>query len=143
MSEISISEGISLGDEIFISRLLRQLSPYATAVSFLRLEEVAADCALLLARNSKKEIVGMATLTIVKKLTGTFGTVEDVVVDKDYRGNGIGRRLVDNLIVRAKNMYFLSYVELTSHPSRSMANSLCRSMGFEERETNVYRRSFE
>ena len=48
---------------------------------------------------SKENIViGVATLHIIKKLTRILGLIEDVAVNKNYRGLGIGKKLVKELI---------------------------------------------
>lgn len=43
-------------------------------------------------------ITGVASLYIIKKLTRTLGLIEDVAVNKNYRGKGIGKKLVEKLI---------------------------------------------
>ena len=43
-------------------------------------------------------ITGVASLHIIKKLTRTLGLIEDVAVNENYRGKGIGKKLVDKLI---------------------------------------------
>lgn len=43
-------------------------------------------------------VIGVATLHIIKKLTRILGLIEDVAVDKNYRGQGIGKKLVKELI---------------------------------------------
>ena len=48
--------------------------------------------------SEEKIIVGVATLHIIKKLTRILGLIEDVAVNKDYRGLGIGKKLVKELI---------------------------------------------
>ena len=48
---------------------------------------------------SKENIViGVATLHIIKKLTRILGLIEDVAVNENYRGLGIGKKLVKELI---------------------------------------------
>ena len=43
-------------------------------------------------------ITGVASLHIIKKLTRTLGFIEDVAVNENYRGKGIGKKLVEKLI---------------------------------------------
>ncbi len=45
----------------------------------------------------------------------------------------------DEALARLVPQLSASAVDLTSRPSREAANALCRSLGFVERETNVYR----
>lgn len=53
-----------------------------------------------------KNIVGSVTVLIENKLIHNFGKVahiEDVVVDKDIRGYGLGKKIIDKAIQYAKN----------------------------------------
>jgi len=43
-------------------------------------------------------ITAVATLHIIKKLTRILGLIEDVAVNENYRGLGIGKKLVKELI---------------------------------------------
>lgn len=43
-------------------------------------------------------VTGVASLHIIKKLTRTLGLIEDVAVNENYRGKGIGKKLVEKLI---------------------------------------------
>ena len=49
-------------------------------------------------------IVGVASLHIIEKLTRKMGLIEDVAVDSNHRGKGIGIKLIQNLTSEAKNM---------------------------------------
>jgi ribosomal protein S18 acetylase RimI-like enzyme len=64
--------------------------------------------------------------------------VEDVIVDEASTNQGIGRLLLDAMVVRARERGCKT-LELTSRPSREAANHLYRSAGFEVRDTNVFR----
>jgi ribosomal protein S18 acetylase RimI-like enzyme len=80
----------------------------------------------------------MLTLALFAIPTGVRAWIEDVVVDEDVRGGGVGALLVR----RALDLAFESgarTVDLTSRPSREAANRLYQRLGFELRETNVYR----
>ena len=84
----------------------------------------------------------MLTLAVFRIPTGVRAWIEDVVVDEDSRGQGIGERLVQAAIERAKTAGAIT-VDLTSRPSREAANRLYRRCGFVQRETNIYRLSIE
>ena len=43
-------------------------------------------------------IIGVASIHVIYKLSRTLGLIEDVAVDKDHRGKGIGKNLVEKLI---------------------------------------------
>ena len=70
----------------------------------------------------------------------SFGVIHDVVVKNDprYRRKGIGRNMI-RLLLNQSMQDGLKFVELTSRPSREEANCLYVDMGFERKNTNVYR----
>jgi ribosomal protein S18 acetylase RimI-like enzyme len=80
----------------------------------------------------------MLTLITFRIPTGRRAWIEDVVVDADARGEGIGERLTEAAVDEARRRGART-IDLTSRPSREAANALYQKMGFERRETNVYR----
>ena len=48
------------------------------------------------------KIIGMSTLAVYRSPIGCKVWIEDVVVDKDYRGQGLGRTLIERTIKEAK-----------------------------------------
>jgi ribosomal protein S18 acetylase RimI-like enzyme len=87
-------------------------------------------------------IVGMAMLGVVARLEGKKGFIEDVVVEENFRGQGIGRKLMKMLIKKAKSLK-VKELELTSNPLRLAANHLYQDMGFKIRQTNCYEMDLE
>lgn len=85
-----------------------------------------------------ERIVGMLTLVTFRLPTGVRAWIEDVVVDGGSRGRGVGEALTQAAIEHA-SARGAQTVDLTSRPSREAANRLYRRIGFEPRETNVYR----
>jgi ribosomal protein S18 acetylase RimI-like enzyme len=84
-------------------------------------------------------VVGTATLSLVMTLwKGMVGHVDDVVVDAEARGGGVGRLLMERLHEEAVHLG-LTHLDLTSQPAREAANALYQSLGYEKRSTNVYR----
>jgi ribosomal protein S18 acetylase RimI-like enzyme len=83
-------------------------------------------------------IVGSLTLVIFHIPTGIRAWIEDVVVDVDARGKGVGEALNKFALAEAKRQGATT-VDLTSRPSREAANRLYQRLGFKARETNVYR----
>lgn len=83
-------------------------------------------------------VIGMLTLGKYHTPTGCKAWVEDVVVDNAYRGQGLGRLLVAEAIKQTRE-WDTHTLMLTSNPKRIAANALYRSLGFEPKETNVYR----
>ena len=85
-----------------------------------------------------ERIVGCATRCVFHSPTGRKASVEDVVVLSAYRGQGLGRMLVEHVIGEARRLAPIE-LQLTSKPSRVAANGLYQSLGFERKETNCYR----
>ncbi len=127
-----------------LNRLLFQLNPNAAELTVERLVEVAEFSRLLVACDyaghyaGSGRAVGMATLVPVVKLSRLEGRIEDVVVDEEYRGLGIGKCMMEFIIEKARTLG-LSRLALTSNPSRKAASALYQSLGFERYETNMYR----
>lgn len=84
------------------------------------------------------KIIGMAILRWHDLPGGRVATLEDVVVNAKYRGMGYGEALVKKIIELA-NENNIDFIDLTSNASREAANELYRKLGWEKRETNVYR----
>jgi ribosomal protein S18 acetylase RimI-like enzyme len=84
-------------------------------------------------------IVGTLTLAVFPLLTGMRAWIEDVVVEPEARGRGVASALVEEALRRAERLGCRT-VDLTSRPSRVEANRLYEKLGFERRETNVYRK---
>lgn len=99
-----------------------------------------ADSVLLIARDDLDDgrIVGSLTLAMFRIPTGYRAWIEDVVVDTAVRGRGIGDKLNRVALDLARDAGATT-VDLTSRPSREAANRLYKRIGFEQRETNVYR----
>ena len=84
-------------------------------------------------------VIGTATLSLLMTLwKGVVGHVDDVVVDAAARGEGVGRRLMEQLHQEAARRD-VTHLDLTSRPAREAANALYQSLGYEKRDTNVYR----
>lgn len=100
------------------------------------LSQVINDAFLFVAKDGER-IVGCATLCPFVSPTGRKASIEDVVVNTEYRGRGIGRKLVEAAIEKAKEFSPVT-IQLTSRPSRVAANRLYQSMGFTQKDTNFY-----
>ena len=123
--------------------LIPQLSSSATEPRKEDLDLVikSPGTTLLIARTGQT-LQGMLTLAIFRVPTGVRSIIEDVIVDDRHRGQGIASSLVREALARAKAAGART-VDLTSRPSREAANRLYLKLGFEKRQTNVYRFAFE
>lgn len=124
---------------VALGRLLPQVSKSAAPLSRDRIRTVlASPSTYIVTAAVDGDVVGMALLCVCTTLKGQFGLVEEVAVDDSARGKHIGVHLMVTLLEYASALG-LGFVELTSRSSREAANGLYRSLGFELRETNVYR----
>jgi ribosomal protein S18 acetylase RimI-like enzyme len=92
--------------------------------------------------DDSREIVGTLTLVTFRIPTGLRAWIEDVIVDSGAAGQRLGERLSLAALDKARELGCRT-VELTSRPSREAANHIYKKIGFEPRETNVYRFSLE
>ena len=130
--------------ESAFARLIPQLSQSSPPPSRPEVEELLAlpTITQFVARDDIGTIVGVATLVVFRIPTGLRAWIEDVVVDEAAGGQGIGTLLTEARLDKARTLGCKT-VDLPSRPSREAANALYRKVGFEQRETNVYRFSFE
>ncbi|MDR2038903.1 MAG: GNAT family N-acetyltransferase [Bacteroidales bacterium] len=121
-----------------LSRLMLQLSPDGKIPGRVNLERIVSrkGSYLFIARNP--DIIATLTLLVAESPLGAKAWIEDVIVDKEARGQQVGEKLLIHAIDFAKTLD-ISSINLTSMPERVAANKLYHKVGFEKRETNVYR----
>jgi ribosomal protein S18 acetylase RimI-like enzyme len=127
-----------------LAALVPQLSTSNPPPTRAEVETMLASDAItqLVARDDSGAIIGVATLAVFPIPTATRAWIEDVIVDESARGQGVGEALTRAMIDMAREIGCKT-VELTSRPSREAANRLYQRIGFEPRETNVYRFTLE
>ena len=141
-----LSKRSSLTDEdvVGINNLMKQLSSHAEEISGESVSKVIAGGHIAMAIDLDApcgvgfRIVGMATLLEKRQLMGFFGSIEDVVVDEAYRGQGIAKKLNQCLIRKAKKLG-MRHLDLTSNPKRVAANKLYDELGYGDRDTRTRR----
>ena len=123
-----------------MERLIPQLSSSSPPPGRSALQAIVDSdaCHLLLAIGSDGTVLGSMTLVVFPIPTGIRAWIEDVVVDGDARGMGVGEALNLRALDLAEELGAKT-VDLTSRPSREAANRLYQRIGFVPRETNVYR----
>jgi len=142
-TSVHVEEATAVTEELVeaFKRLIPQLSrsnPPPTAEELEAIINSEASMLLIAREGADGEILGSLTLAMFLIPTGRRAWIEDVVVDDAARGKGVGRLLNDVAIEKAKAAGAKT-VDLTSRPSREAANRLYQRIGFEQRETNVYR----
>lgn len=139
---IYVEECQTVDDELVeaMAALIPQLSSSSPTPTEAELQEIVSSDAshLLLARDGDGVIHGSMTLVVFRIPTGVRAWVEDVVVDSEARGQGVGDALNRRALELAEELGAKT-VDLTSRPSREAANRLYQRLGFVARETNVYR----
>lgn len=132
-------------DEVLkaFGRLLPQLSRSAQPLDVEALQTLVSwpGSRLLVARMGD-DIVGALTLVMFPIPTGWRAWIEDVVVDEAARGQGVGAALTQEA-VRLARAEGARTVDLTSRPSREAANRLYERLGFQLRDSKVYRLAAE
>ncbi|MFM7489278.1 MAG: GNAT family N-acetyltransferase [Actinomycetota bacterium] len=119
--------------------LIPQLSRSNPAPTRAELEAlVSSEASTLFVARVDGRIAGSLTLAMFPIPTGVRAWIEDVVVDEAARGHGVGEALNRAALDHARANGAIT-VDLTSRPSRAAANRLYKRMGFEQRDTNVYR----
>ncbi len=83
-------------------------------------------------------VAGIVTFHITLSLRGAYGTINDLVVDPIYRGHRLGRQLMEaaHEIGWDRNC---THINLTSRSHRETAHRLYLDMGYEVKETGVFR----
>ena len=125
-----------------INRLIAQLSTSSHTFTEAELNSlIASPQRHLYALEYDEKIIGMVTLCNYQCPTGRKAWIEDVVVDQNHRGKGYGKLMLRKAMEECQNRGNVTLM-LTSRPSRIVANQLYQSLGFEKRETNVYKMKF-
>jgi ribosomal protein S18 acetylase RimI-like enzyme len=123
-----------------LQRLVGELSSSAPKPHAADLEEIIESpvTRLIVARDQGDAVLGMLTLALFRIPTGLRAWIEDVVVDERARGEGVGEALTREAI-RIASESGARTIDLTSNSSREAANSMYRKLGFNRRDTTVYR----
>ena len=126
-----------------VTALLPQLSSSAPPLTREQLARIVADRATtFFVAEDEGRIVGSLTLVAFEIPTGRRAWIEDVVTDTAVRRKGVASALVDAALAHAAAIGART-VDLTSRPERGEANNLYLKLGFEQRTTNVYRRTLD
>lgn len=121
-------------------RLMPQLTDKIEYPTYEELKKVidSENVHLCFAYDDDNNVIGTVSVVFYRIPTGLKAWIEDVIVDNAARGKGVGVAMILHAIEIARNKGALK-VDLTSNPRRIAANNLYRKLGFEKRESNVYR----
>jgi len=125
----------SVNDAAALAALLQQLAPDEPRADAkllaLRLSELPVSRTVLVAERDGK-LLGTCTLNLIEHLAHNFARsaiLEDVVVDAEARGLGIGQALMGKAIERART-WGCYKVALSSNQSREAAHAFYTHLGF-------------
>jgi len=122
-----------------MAALMPQLNPALVGPTKAELKALLADPATtLIVASDDATIIATATVVVYTTPAWVKARIEDVVVDEGARGRGIGEALINECLNVARKRG-ASVVELQSARRREAANRLYPRMGFDKRESNVYR----
>ena len=125
-----------------INGFLKLLDEHGSISEQMLIELIFSDSShLFFVVDENENCMGMLTVGIYISPTGKKAWIEDVVVSEIYRGQGMGKKLMEFAIQFAKQEE-VSLLTLTSRPFRVAANKLYLKLGFEKKETNVYKMTF-
>jgi len=124
-----------------LARLLPQLNPKLGMPDNERLQRLIKDPAatLLIAINGD-DIIGTTTVIVYTTPFWIKARLDEVVVDDSARGKGIGEALVSAALeVGRERGAQIAELQSGRGPNRAAAHRLYERMGFQIRETDVFR----
>lgn len=83
------------------------------------------------------QIIGMGSIHFIETFIRKKGIIEDVIVDKNHRKKGIGKKIIKLLIIEAEKAG-ANFIDLTSEPEKVAANKMYQKLGFKIKK-NYYR----
>jgi ribosomal protein S18 acetylase RimI-like enzyme len=140
---VRIADAVTPDIVVAFERLIPQLSSSNPPPTEAELRQIVeSDSTLLFLAEEDGVIVGSLTLALFRIPTGLRAWIEDVVVDDAARGRGVGEALNRFALDLARSKGART-VDLTSRPTREAANRLYQRMGFDQRNSNLYRFDLE
>jgi ribosomal protein S18 acetylase RimI-like enzyme len=122
--------------ETLISNLFKQLGGEKEQTNLKEVLEEENRITLAFCEDNN-EVIGIASMCTYKVISGKKGWIEDVVVDEQYRGQGIGRKLMEKLLEEGKKKG-LTEILLFTEDHRIPAIKLYSDLGFQLKESRIY-----
>lgn len=134
MNDVTVRMEHEVDSEILYP-LIKQLNP---DMSLERFEMLYTDMLmsgrykLLTARDSKNALHGVAGIWLNSKFfCGAYMEIDNFVIDKNHRGQGIGRKMMEFVVQYARNIK-CDTISLDVFRENDYANALYESYGFEK-----------
>ncbi|MBN1502043.1 GNAT family N-acetyltransferase [Candidatus Woesearchaeota archaeon] len=135
MTKLSIRKIESPPDKRVYERirvLLSELYPKNAPIAFDRYKEVIQlDQSQVYTAFIDDKIVGMASIVCYDKLGGKVCVIEDVIVDKASRGQGVGKALTLKLLEVAQD-FGAAFIDVNTR--RAEAKEFYKRIGFQEKD---------
>ncbi|MFZ2192789.1 MAG: GNAT family N-acetyltransferase [Candidatus Moraniibacteriota bacterium] len=131
---------IASSDILDLNHLMNQIKPLTFPADWRFAREFMQTGIIISVRDSSKNnmLIGIGMLVPIRKPRGFYGSIEEVVVDEEYRGKGLGKKIVQTLIQKSVSLK-MKCVDLKSSSKREVANRIYRSLGFKIVDSNLYR----
>lgn len=120
-----------------LNNLLRQWLSKRKPISGSYLKDLIKKSCLVGLFDGKR-LIGMVTLVEMNKISGRKGSIEHLIISEEYRGRGLGGKLMQFAIKVARKMK-MKDVSLTCEPKRKAANALYKKLGFKIQKSKFYR----
>ena len=121
-----------------IAALMTELAGEPRLLSERDLREVARSNHVFVAI-AGDHVLGVVCLVPMRLPQGVRLWIESVIVAPDHRGAGLGQRLMEAALLKARDYGDLP-ISLTSNPARGAAHQLFQKLGFTRADTSVFRR---
>jgi GNAT superfamily N-acetyltransferase len=124
-----------------LARLLPQLNPGLEVPSLERVQAIVEDpnVTLLFAKEAG-EVIGTATVVVYTTPFWIKARIDEVVVDEAARGHGVGEALVRACLDIARERGAqIAELQSARTEARAAAHRLYRRMGFEVRNSDLFR----
>ncbi len=124
-----------------LARLLPQLNPTLPLPTRERIERLMADpdVTLVVARDGDR-IVGTATVIVYTTPYWIKARLDEVVVDRDARGKGVGEAIVRHCLeVGRRKGAQVAELQSGRGKVRAAAHRLYKRIGFEVRDSDIFR----
>ena len=122
-----------------INQLLRELSTSGRSTSKGDLEKTLEHCRIFVVKEKASgTIIGMGTISFAKQLGRSFCTIDDIVITKAHRGEGLFSLLMNKLEEVALHEFGVARLEL--HTSREDAAKRYLGRGYHLYESDIYRK---
>jgi len=140
---IEIEEVTEATEEVHeaLRRLLPQLNPTLQVPARERIERLMADPAvtLVMARDGDR-IVGTATVIVYTTPYWIKARLDEVVVDSDARGRGVGEAIVRRCLdVGRRKGAQVAELQSGRGEVRAAAHRLYKRIGFQVRDSDIFR----